>query len=93
MKVSVRVRVRYGTLGDMLTPEQVAQRHPATRQILRWFRSVHLPEHLQEVARPMEVAAHGYVNILPDGPELTTGLRKMLEAKDCMVRAAIEVDD
>jgi hypothetical protein len=27
---------------------------------------------------------------LPDGPELSTGLRKLLEAKDCLVRAAIE---
>lgn len=25
-----------------------------------------------------------------DGPELTAGLRKLLEAKDCLVRAAIE---
>jgi hypothetical protein len=26
-------------------------------------------------------------NTLPDGPEKTTGLRKLLEAKDCFVRA------
>jgi hypothetical protein len=26
---------------------------------------------------------------LPDGPELTAGLRKLLEAKDCFVRAAL----
>ena len=26
---------------------------------------------------------------LPDGPELTAGLRKLLEAKDCFVRTAI----
>ena len=26
---------------------------------------------------------------LDDGPELTTGLRKLLEAKDCFVRAAV----
>jgi hypothetical protein len=26
---------------------------------------------------------------LPDGPELSAGLRKLLEAKDCFVRAAI----
>lgn len=25
---------------------------------------------------------------LPDGPELTAGLRKLLEAKDCFVRQA-----
>jgi hypothetical protein len=27
---------------------------------------------------------------LPDGPELTAGLRKLLEAKDCLVRAALD---
>ncbi|PRY56421.1 hypothetical protein B0I28_10970 [Glycomyces artemisiae] len=27
---------------------------------------------------------------LPDGPELTAGLRKLLEAKDCFVRAALD---
>ena len=26
---------------------------------------------------------------LPDGPEKSAGLRKLLEAKDCMVRAAL----
>ena len=25
-----------------------------------------------------------------DGPELTAGLRKLLEAKDCFVRAALD---
>lgn len=28
---------------------------------------------------------------LPDGPELTSGLRKLLEAKDCFVRAALDI--
>jgi hypothetical protein len=27
------------------------------------------------------------VAALPDGPELTTGLRKLVEVKDCFVRA------
>jgi hypothetical protein len=30
------------------------------------------------------------VDHLPDGPELTVGLRKLLEAKDCFVRAALD---
>lgn len=29
------------------------------------------------------------VHNLKDGPELTTGLRKLLEAKDCLVRQAV----
>lgn len=28
--------------------------------------------------------------LLPDGPEKTAGLRKLLEAKDCFVRAALD---
>jgi hypothetical protein len=31
------------------------------------------------------------VDDLPDGPELTAGLRKLLEAKDCFVRASLEL--
>jgi len=30
------------------------------------------------------------IRVLPDGPELTSGLRKLLEAKDCFVRAALD---
>lgn len=29
---------------------------------------------------------------MTDGPELTAGLRKLLEAKDCLVRAALDQD-
>ena len=36
--------------------------------------------------------AEGMIEELPDGPELTVGLRKLLEAKDCFVRAAIEAE-
>jgi hypothetical protein len=65
--------------------------HPATEAILRHFEYEHLPSHLQAISRPFcelakdLVAAHGL-----EGPELTAGLRKLLEAKDCAVRAALE---
>ncbi len=65
------------------------QRPPATRGLLRDFESPHLPEHLQVVSRPCGELAQAMVEALPDGPELTTGLRKMLEPKDCFVRAAL----
>lgn len=64
-------------------------RHPATQQIARWFDFAHLPEPLQEVSRRCEWLAALMIEELPDGPELTTGLRKLLEAKDCFVRAAL----
>lgn len=68
-------------------------RHPATTGILRHFRFEHLPEHLQAVSRPVGELANSMIDQLPDGPELTTGLRKLLEAKDCFVRAALPTDD
>ncbi len=68
----------------------VEGRHPGTVQIVRYFAWLHLPEHLQAVSRPLGLLALEMVGALPDGPELTTGLRKLLEAKDCFVRAALD---
>lgn len=69
----------------------MSNRHPATVQLLSWFDYAHLPEHLQKVSKPFGDLAHEMVDQLPDGPELSAGLRKLLESKDCMVRAAVEV--
>jgi hypothetical protein len=66
-------------------------RHPSTIGLLGWFDYDHLPEHLQKVSKPFGELAHQLVDQLPDGPELSAGLRKLLEAKDCIVRAAAEV--
>ena len=65
-------------------------RHPATTHLLRYFEYSHLPERLQEFSAPFAELAHEIVNHRPDGPELTAGLRKLLEAKDCIVRAAVD---
>jgi hypothetical protein len=62
--------------------------HPSTEAILRYFDWEHLPSHLQAVSRPFGELAHEMAGKL-DGPELTAGLRKLLEAKDCFVRAAV----
>jgi hypothetical protein len=63
--------------------------HPATAAILQHFEYKHLPEHLQPVSRQFFDMAHRVAKAF-DGPELTAGLRKLLEAKDCVVRAAVE---
>jgi ferritin-like protein len=63
--------------------------HPATASILRHFRYEHLPEHLQRVSRRFFDLAQALAADLPDDPETTASLRKLLEAKDCAVRAAI----
>lgn len=62
--------------------------HPATAALLRHFVYLHLPLELQEVSRPFSELAHRVVK-LGDDPEVSACLRKLLEAKDCAVRAAV----
>lgn len=57
--------------------------------LIEYFEYKHLPEHLQAVSKAFGDVAQYANQKLPDGPEKVTGLRKLLEAKDCMVRAAI----
>jgi hypothetical protein len=57
--------------------------------IMKFFAFAHLPEKLQEVSAPIGVLAQKLDQDLPDGPEKSAGLRKLLEAKDCFVRAAL----
>lgn len=65
-----------------------AERHPSVVAILEHFTYDHLPAHLQEASRPFcDLAVALVENAQLDGPELTAGLRKLLEAKDCIVRA------
>lgn len=63
--------------------------HPNTEALLKFFVYDHLPANLQEISAPFSELANSMANRL-DGPELTAGLRKLLEAKDCMVRAALD---
>lgn len=49
----------------------------------------HLPEKLQVASRPFAVLAQHIVETLPSNPERTSALRKLLEAKDCAVRALL----
>ena len=57
--------------------------------ILRFFRYEHLPAHLQAQSLPFHQLAHLLVATLPRNPERTVALRKLLEAKDAAVRAAL----
>lgn len=56
----------------------------------KFFVYQHLPEHLQEISKPIcELAAQ--INAkLPDCAEKSTGMRKLLEAQDSFLRAAME---
>ncbi len=59
-----------------------------TDPLLQFFSYSHLPPHLQEVSKVFHDLAH-HVVTLPRNPERTTALRKLLEAKDCAVRAVV----
>ncbi|AEL98239.1 hypothetical protein PBI_BIGNUZ_77 [Mycobacterium phage BigNuz] len=63
--------------------------HPATQHLLDLFAYEHLPAHLQKVSKPIGDLAHQMADELGDGAEKTVGLRKLLEAKDCLVRQAV----
>ena len=65
-------------------------RHPGTVHIAQFFAYEHLSrEDMRAISRQCHDLAAAMVEALPDGPELTAGLRKLLEAKDCLVRAAL----
>jgi hypothetical protein len=57
--------------------------------LLQFFAHDHLPEKLARVSKPFGDLAHDIVETLPRNPERTVALRKLLEAKDCAVRALI----
>lgn len=59
-------------------------------KILQYFAYKHLPAHLQVVSSAFYALADEMDNTLVDCAEKSAGLRKLLEAKDCMVRAALE---
>lgn len=61
--------------------------------LMRYFEFSHLPVKLQNVSRHFFVVADIVRNTLPDGPEKTVCLRKLLEAKDAAVRAALDLPD
>jgi len=58
--------------------------------ILKYFDHHHLPEKLQEVSKLIGDLAYIMDDRLPDCAEKSAGLRKLLEAKDCFVRANID---
>lgn len=57
--------------------------------ILQFFKWEHLPPALGRVSKPFGELAEQLVANLPRNPERTVALRKLLEAKDAAVRAAI----
>lgn len=64
------------------------------KHLLDLFEYEHLPVHLVAVSRPFHDLAWAFLTpnngpALEQGPEMLAGLRKLLEAKDCIVRQAV----
>lgn len=61
----------------------------AQEPMLQFFAYAHLPPHLQAISKPFCELAEHMTATLPRNPERSSGLRKLLEAKDCAVRAQL----
>lgn len=57
---------------------------------IKYFAFAHLPVHLQIISKPIGDLANHLEAVLPVCAEKSAGMRKLLEAKDCFVRAALE---
>lgn len=74
---------------DRLT-ERFKGRHPATVALLLWLEvNMNLPDSQRHVAQRFEWCAGEITDLLEDGPELSTALRRLIEAKDCAVRQSL----
>jgi len=61
--------------------------HPSVAAIMRWFEASHLGDGAKAISGACGALAKYLATRLPANPETTAGLRKLLEAKDCFVRA------
>lgn len=67
-----------------------SERHPSVAHFEALFEYAHLgDEQLRLISAACGELAPELLAVLPDGPELAAGLRKLLEAKDCFVRAEV----
>ena len=69
--------------------EQFKDRHPATLHLLGFFEvREDAPQPMRGIMTDIRGTASAVTLFLEDGPELTAGLRKLLEARNCFVRQA-----
>lgn len=81
----IAAAIENATLGDASAQRQAADVEP----ILKFFAFEHLPEHLQSISKNFSMLAHDIIHTLPCNAERSVALRKLLEAKDAAVRAAL----
>lgn len=68
-------------------PVEFAEDQIKLDPILAFFSYDHLPHKLQLISEPFAQLAFDLVAIVPSNAERTVALRKLLESKDCAVRA------
>jgi hypothetical protein len=68
-------------------------RHPSIQEVAQFFDYEHLPTPLKEFSQQCYDLAANMIADLPDSPQLTIGLQKLLEAKDAFVRASMRASD
>ena len=74
--------------------EMLKDLHPSIAHIFQYFKFDHLPEGLpRAVSGECYALAASLIGQQLEGPEFTVGLRKLLEAKDAFVRAALAKKD
>lgn len=59
------------------------------KKLIQFFTFKNLPINLQEVSMQFSDLANWMIENLPENPESTVAVRKLLEAKDCAVRSIL----
>lgn len=77
---------------EAIADQPASELHPDIEKLLRYFEYQHLSKELQQVSKHFHELAYWLMSIQTENhnPELTMALRKLLEAKDCAVRAALD---
>jgi hypothetical protein len=76
--------------GFVPDPAVWQERHPSVQHFEPLFAFDRLPEGpIRGASMSCAMLAEVFVSEFPDGPELSAGLRKLLEARDCFVRVAV----
>lgn len=71
------------------SPSEFTAEEVSTDNVLRFFHYSHLPDVLKARSKPFCDLARQIVDTTPRNAERTVALRKLLEAKDAAVRAAL----
>lgn len=57
------------------------------KPIMQFFMDDHLPKDMRRITGAVRKLAMDMMSQLPDSEETDAGMRKLLEAKDCFIRA------